>query len=225
MKDNQLSLRQRLDAIAAEGKEIKVTWEGGNDSGGYNLFIDEVEVYYGDAVYDEIVEDIISDTIDYGSWAGDYSADGFVHYDADQGAFIGEGKETESESATLEDISIEIRIPKALNFDAFEIVTEGTFCCEELSIDCKFIISNGPVFPEHSEVEDTMNTYVGESVTHILETDEACKDEEIGWVGNDWYILRGEFKEDGDELVHVIDSIDYSYNNTKYQSYHIPINE
>jgi hypothetical protein len=225
MKDKQLSLRQRLDAIAAEGKEIKVTWEGGNDSGGYNLFIDGVEVYYGDAVYDEIVEDIISDAIDYGSWAGDYSADGSVHYDADQGAFIGEGKETESESATLEDISIEIRIPKALNFDAFEIVTQGTFCWEELSIDCKFIISNGPVFPEHGEVEDTMNTYVRESVTHILETDEASKDEEIGWVGNDWYILRGEFKEDGDELVHIIDSIFYNYNNTKYQSYHIPINE
>ena len=225
MKDKQLSLRQRLDAIASEGKEIKVTWEGGNDSGGYNLFIDGVEVYYGDAVYDEIVEDIISDAVDYGSWAGDYSADGSVHYDADQGAFIGEGKETESESATLEDISIEIRIPKALNFDAFEIITQGTHCWEELSIDCKFVISNGPVFPEHGEVEDNMNYYVMESVTHILETDEACKDEEIGWVSNDWYISIGEFKEDGDELVHVIDNIDYSYNNTKYQSYHIPINE
>jgi hypothetical protein len=225
MKDKQLSLRQRLDAIAAEGKEIKVTWEGGNDSGGYNMFIDGEEVNYGDTLYDEVVEDIVADAVDYGGWAGDFSADGSVYYDADRGAFIGEGKETESESATLEDISIEIRIPKALNFDAFEITTQGTFCWEELSIDCKFIISNGPVFPEHSEVEDTMNTYVRESVTHILETEEACREEEIGWVSNDWYISIGEFKEDGDELVHVIDNIDYSYNNTKYQSYHIPINE
>ena len=224
MKDKQLSLRQRLDAMAAEGKEIKVTWEGGNDSGGYSMYIDGEQVNYGDVFYDEVV-DFVSDTVDYGSWAGDYFADGSVYYNKDEGAFIGEGKETESESATLEDISIEIRIPKSLNFDAFEITTEGTHCWEELSIDCKFIISNGPVFPEHGEVEDNMNYYVMESVTHILETDEACKDEEIGWVGNDWYILRGEFKEDGDELVHVIDNIDYSYNNTRYQSYHISINE
>jgi hypothetical protein len=210
--------------MAAEGKEIKVTWEGGNDSGGYNLFVDEVEVNYGDAFYDEVI-DFVSDTIDYGSWAGDYSADGVVYYNADEGAFIGEGKETESDSATLEGISIEIRIPKALNFDAFEIITEGTHCSEELSIDCKFIISNGPVFPEHGEVEDNMNYYVMESVTHILETDGACKDEEIGWVGNDWYISREEFKEDGDELVYVIDNIHFNYNNTKYQSHHISINE
>jgi hypothetical protein len=210
--------------MAAEGKEIKVTWEGGNDSGGYSMYIDGEQVNYGDVFYDEVV-DFVSDTVDYGSWAGDYFADGSVYYNKDGGAFIGEGKETESDSATLEGISIEIRIPKALNFDAFEIITEGTHCWEELSIDCKFVISNGPVFPEHGEVEDNMNYYVMESVTHILETDEACKDEEIGWVGNDWFISREEFKEDGDELVHVIDNIDYSYNNTRYQSYHISINE
>jgi hypothetical protein len=41
MENKELTLRQRLDALAAEGKEIKITWEGGNDSGGYNLFVDE----------------------------------------------------------------------------------------------------------------------------------------------------------------------------------------
>jgi hypothetical protein len=210
--------------MAAEGKKIKVTWEGGNDSGGYSLFVDEVEVNYGDAFFDEVV-DFISDTIDYGSWAGDYSADGVVYYKADEGAFIGEGKETESDSGCLEDISIEIRLPKALNFDSFEIITQGTHCWEELSTDCKFIISNGPVFPEHVQIENDMNNYVMESITHILETDEACKDEEIGWVSNDWFISREEFEEDGDELVYVIDNIYFNYNNTKYQSHHITINE
>jgi hypothetical protein len=225
MMDNQLSLRQRLDAMAAEGKEIKVTWEGGNDSGGYRLFVDEVEVYYGDTLYDEIVEDIVSDAIDYGSWCGDFFADGSVHYDADQGAFIGEGKDTESDSATLDGISIEIRVPKYLNFDRVEIDTEGTFYWGELYCTFRFVINNGPVFEEHSEIENSMKSYVLESITHILRTDEACKDDEIGWIPNNWSVPREEFKEDGDELVHVIDSIDYSYNYTKYQSHHITINE
>ena len=223
--DNQLSLRQRLDAIAAEGKEIKVSWEGGNDSGGYNLFVDEEEVNYGDDLYDEIVEGIISDAVDYGSWAGDFSADGYVYYNANQGAFIGEGKDTESDSATLDGISIEIRVPKYLNFDRVEIDTEGTFCWGELYCNFRFVVNNGPVFEEHSEMENSMKSYVLESITHILETDEACKDDEIGWVPNNWSIPIEEFKEEGDELVHVIDSMDYSYNYTKYQSHHITINE
>jgi hypothetical protein len=210
--------------MAAEGKEIKVTWEGGNDSGGYSLFVDGADDYGDDLDYYEIIE-IISDEIDYGGWSGAFSADGSVVYDSDEGAFIGEGKETESHSGCLEGVSIEIRLPKALNFDSFEIITEGTHCWEDLSTDCRFIISNGPVFPKHVQIENDMNNYVMESITHILETDEACKDEEIGWVSNDWFISREEFEEDGDELVYVIDNIDFNYNNTKYQSHHITINE
>jgi hypothetical protein len=225
MENKELTLRQRLDAIAAEGKEIKVTWEGGNDSGGYNLFIDGVEVYYGDAVYDEIVEDIISDAIDYGSWAGDYSADGSVYYNADQGAFIGEGKDTTSECACLDGISIEIRVPKYLNFDSVDMETEGTFCWGELNCTFRFGINNGPVFEEHSGIEKSMESYVLESINHILQTDEACKGQEIGWVSNTWSIPREEFEEEEDSLVFIIDSIDYNFYNTIFQSYRIPINE
>ena len=224
MKDNQLSLRQKLDALAAEGKEIKVTWEGGNDSGGYNLFVDEVEVNYGDAFFDEVV-DFISDTIDYGSWAGDYSADGAVYYNKDEGSFIGEGKDTTSDGGCLEGISIEIRVPKYLNFDSIDMETEGTFCFDELVCSFRFGINNGPVFEEHSDIEKSMESYLLESVTHILQTDEACKDEEIGWVSNTWSIPREEFKEEEDSLVFIIDSIDYNFNNTIFQSYHITINE
>jgi hypothetical protein len=224
MENKELTLQQRLDAIAAEGKEIKVTWEGGNDSGGYNLFVDEVEVNYKDAFFDEVV-DFISDTIDYGSWAGDYSADGSVCYNADQGAFIGEGKDTTSESACLDGISIEIRVPKYLNFDSVDMETEGTFCWDDIVCSFRFGINNGPVFEEHSDIEKSMESYLLESVTHILQTDEACKGEEIGWVPNTWSIPREEFKEEEDSLVFIIDSIDYNFNNTIFQSYHIPINE
>lgn len=227
MKDNQLSLRQKLDALAAEGKEIKITWEGGSDSGGYSLFVDGQQGGYGDDIdimSDDVI-DIISDSIGYGSWDGDFSADGEVIYNADEGAFIGEGKDTESEYGSLVDIAIEIKIPRVLNFDTFEINTEGTFCWDEFVATCTFSINNGPVFPEHTMVEDNMETYLRELITHILETDESCKDEEIGWVGNEYSIPREFFTEDGDDLVYVIDSLDFSYNNTKHQSYHITINE
>ena len=225
MENKELTLRQRLDDLAAEGKEIKVTWEGGNDSGGYNLFIDGEEVNYGDTLYDELVEEIISEEIDYGSWAGDYSADGSVYYNAHKGAFIGEGREVESDGAYLEDISIEIRVPKILNFDSIQINTEGTFCWGELDVTFRFIINNGPVFEEHSKIENSMMYYVRESITHILETHNDSKDEEIGWVSNNWSIRTESFKEDGDDLVSIISDLSFSYNIETCKSYHITINE
>ena len=224
MENKELTLRQKLDDLASQGKEIKVTWEGGNDSGGYNLFIDGDEVHYGDVAYDEIV-DALSDSINYGSWSGDFFADGFVVYNSDEGAFIGEGKDTDSENGLLEDVNIEIRVPKALNFDSIEITTEGTYCWGELTATCRFAIDNGPVFPEHTVVENDMETHVRESVEHILGTDKACKDEEVGWVYNEWSIKRESFKEDGDDLVGFINEIGFSYNNTRYQSHHISIND
>jgi hypothetical protein len=148
-----------------------------------------------------------------------------VYYNADQGAFVGEGKEVESDGNCLEDISIEIRVPKILNFDSIDIGTEGTFCWEELSTSFRFVISNGPVFEEHDDIENSMETYVRESVTHILETHKDSKDEEIGWVQNDWSIRRESFKEDGDDLVSIIDTICFNCNIEKHQSYHISINE
>jgi hypothetical protein len=225
MENKELTLRQRLDALAAEGKEIKVTWEGGNDSGGYNLFVDGVEVNYSDTLYDELVEEIISDEIDYGSWTGDYSADGSVVYNSDQGAFIGEGREVESDYCSLKDVSIEIRVPKILNFDRIQINTEGTFCWGELDATFRFIINNGPVFEEHSKIEKSMVCYVEESITHILETHKDAKDEEIGWVSNEWSIRRESFKEDGDDLVSNINEVDFGYNIETCKSYHISINE
>ena len=224
MANKELSLRQQLDALAAQGKEIKVTWEGGNDSGGYSLFIDGVEVNYGDEAYDEIV-DPISDNVDYGSWAGDFSADGSVVYDSEQGGFIGEGRDTESQTCELDDIDIEIRVPKALNFDSIEIVSEGTYFLEELSVRCGFVMANGPVFPEHLETQYVMETYVRDSIDDILTTHKECKDEEIGWVYNEWTLRRESLGEDGDYLVGNINSIDFSLNNTINKSYYIPINE
>lgn len=224
MANKELSLRQQLDALAAEGKEIKITWEGGNDSGGYNLFIDGVEVNYGDAAYGEIVNPI-SDSIDYGSWAGDFSADGSVVYDSDEGAFVGEGRDTESQSCELDDIDIEIRVPKALNFDSIEIVSEGTYFLKELTVRCGFVMSNGPVFPEHIETQDVMETHVKDSIDDILTTHKDCKDEEIGWVYNEWTIRRESLGEDEDYLVGNINIIDFSINNTIIKSYYIPINE
>jgi len=224
MKKNQLSLRQRLDAIADEGKEIKVTWEGGNDSGSFTVYIEGKECEYGDVDHDEIIDKLDED-LDFGSWSGDFFADGSVVYDSKEGAFIGEGRDVTSEVASLSDISIELRVPKYLNFDIIRIYTEGSYCWHELRVRCNFIINNGPVFEEHSFTEEAMNDYLMERICHILDTNEDSKHEEIGYVGNEWSITRESFDEDGEDLVYIIDELDFEFNDSNERSYKIKIEE
>lgn len=223
MENKELTLRQKLDALVAEGKEIKITWEGGNDSGSYTLYIDGVTIDYYDAECDDIVSHV-SDVIDYGSWSGDFYADGYVVYSSDEGAFVGEGRDTESDSSELDDINIEIRVPKALNFDSIEIISEGTYCFGELEVKCRFAITNGPVFSEHIEIQDAMRNHVEDLLDTILRTHKDTKNEEIGWVYNEWSFRRETLLENGDDLVGRIINMDLTINNTKHKSYHIPIN-
>ena len=224
MKKNQLSLRQRLDAIADEGKEIKVTWEGGNDSGSFTVYIDGKQCEYGDVDHEEII-DKLDESLDFGSWSGDFFADGSVVYDSKEGAFIGEGRDVTSEGGTLSDISIELRVPKYLNFDRIGIHTEGSYCWDELHVRCNFIINNGPVFEEHSLTQEALNDYLIERICHILDTNEGSKDEEIGYVYNEWSITRESFDEDGEDLVYIIDELDFEFNDSNEHSYKIKIEE
>jgi hypothetical protein len=225
-KQEQLEIINYLDTLVSEGNKISIGWTGGGDSGWCWFAINDTQVSESsENNYIKTLLDYMYSELDYGSWAGDYSADGAVYYNKDEGSFIGEGKDTTSDGGCLEGISIEIRVPKYLNFDSIDMETEGTFCFDELVCSFRFGINNGPVFEEHSDIEKSMESYLLESVTHILQTDEACKDEEIGWVSNTWSIPREEFKEEEDSLVFIIDSIDYNFNNTIFQSYHITINE
>jgi hypothetical protein len=67
--------------------------------------------------------------------------------------------------------------------------------------------------------------YVKESITHILETHKDAKDEEIGWVSNEWSLRRESFKEDGDDLVSIISDLSFNYNIETCKLYHISINQ
>lgn len=211
----KVTLRQKLDALAAEGKEIKVTWDGGNDSGSYTAYVGGKELGYGDSLGDAIV-DLVGDEIDYGSWAGDYYADGEVCYDADEGAFIGEGKEVTTEYDTS-DVSIELRIPKALNFESITIDTEGGSQHDEVRCSFRFSISNGPVFEEHVNLQTEWEEKIQTLLTDFAYTVELGEDSEVEGMYNDWIIGRDHMTEDGDDLVFTIEDVGFSYSCPRYQ--------
>jgi hypothetical protein len=199
MKD----LKERLDELVKEGNEIRVTWDGGNDSGTITVYVGDKELDYGDSLESEI-SGVIDDALDYGSWAGDFSAHGEVLYDSEQGAFVGEGEEITSDY-TSTDCEIEVKVPKALNFDSITIESTGDWEYDPIHITCRFNISNGPVFEEHIDLQREIE----ESIEHAVTGEISNLNCTVGSVYNDWVINRDEMKEVGEYLVYVIDSLGY----------------
>ncbi len=93
-------------ALHLAGNKIVLEWNGGNDSGSVNLKINDEEVqveWWNESalnLYNKIhawVIDKMYDELDYGSWAGDFSAAGCAEFKI-QDAFIGfEGTDLYSE--------------------------------------------------------------------------------------------------------------------------------
>jgi hypothetical protein len=199
MKD----LKERLDELVKEGKEIQVTWDGGNDSGTITVYVGGKELAYGSSMESEI-SDVIDDALDYGSWAGDFTAHGSVVYDSEQGAFVGAGYEVTSDY-TSTDCEIEFKVPKALNFDSISIETSGDWEYEPVKVFCRFNISNGPVFEEHIDLQIELQEILENAVINEISRLNCT----VGSVYNDWEITRDMMEEFGDYLVFVIDSIGF----------------
>lgn len=165
-----------LEKLLSEGaKEIRITWEGGNDEGSFSLFVDDKEVTIDynkkDGTYELV--DFIADEIGYGSFAGDYNANGEVIYDVEQGAFIGE-----DDCEMLEDYTYKFKKPlifpilKELWFD--NVLVDISGYSEDIDISVRLSISNGPVFQEHMDFESNAVKVIEKEIDNLFdEIDEA----------------------------------------------------
>jgi len=205
-----MKLKDYLKQLSDEGKDIRITWDGGNDSGSYYAYIGGKELSYGTHL-EEILTRIADDHLDYGSWAGDFYASGEVCYNPRSGEFEGDSRTSVSESATTVS-DIEIVVPEAINFDSISIDLEGN---SEDGVSCSFKLNvmNGPVFEEHRDIEREVEDQVKERVCTIL--DKVCFDKERYSVYDSDSISRDEMelvvKNGVRSLVHKIESISFYY--------------
>ena len=70
----------------AQGHELKICWEGGGDSGWCYFQIDGEEA--NNEYTDHLVNSMYSE-LDYGSWAGEFTATGEATFDPSENAFVG----------------------------------------------------------------------------------------------------------------------------------------
>ncbi len=209
-----------FNKLDEEGKEIHLHWDGGGDSGWVTLNIDGKEFDdYGsrEGSFERQLIDFCYDVLDYGSWAGEFSANGDAHYDRNQQAFIGTDYYSEDDTDQTP-CNIEIAIPEAIWFDSLEISIE-----DEGTVTADLVVKNGFTTPEHeqqiSELEDSIHEKVQDEI------DKYSDEHEFRSLYEEFDIARHLFQKKGDMLVYTITSLPMGTTQTTEKDIFIDLTE
>ena len=207
------------DEQVEQGFELKLCWEGGGDSGWCWFEIDGEQTSSAEA---EWLIDKMYDTLDYGSWAGEYSANGEAVYDADSKEFEGTDYfSTEEEMTHTPSQPFVIKIPKDIYFDSIHIECEG----ESYEFHVNASVRNGFFTPEAEEffakVEKEMNDWCPQVLEEIQ--DEVKDDLQSCWHDED--LLKDEFEDKGEFYEYVYDKFVYRIYETEDKGICINLNE
>lgn len=158
-----------LEALAwckkkhAEDRTLNMHWDGGGDSGWVDFQIDGAITDEDQAFIDFLTDKCYSE-LDYGSWAGEFSASGDATFNPEEGAFVGTDYYSEDGSIDYK-CELKIDVPKNVWFDAVEIMIED----EEIEVSVDLIVRNGFKTEAHQNAENSMTTSIKNQVSEIVE--------------------------------------------------------
>ena len=218
-EEKEITIKQILDWClkkTEEGSEVVLKWDGGGDSGWVHIEVDGEDSSDPEA---ESLVDMMYDQLDYGSWAGEFSASGEAPFDPDTKMFQGTDYYTETDSTDAK-ANIEIRIPKHIHFDDVDIETQD----EECNVNVTFGIRNGFDHPDTESLVKELETMLSEKILEAAKADVEDEDDIDGFWEN-YQIFRTDFTEDGNDLVYVIEHITYSKRETSENYVEINLEE
>jgi hypothetical protein len=204
------------DKQAAEGKEITLNWEGGGDSG-WVFFEVDGEQAEGEEI--QALVDMMYNELDYGSWAGEFSANGTATYDPATKCFEGIDYYSEDDwtSTTFEE-PFAFYIPGTYGFDSIEYNIEGNFE-DDFRVEVTFNIVNGFISPELRELESEMSEAIKEKLTEEL------KDKDVNYFGTHKLAERHEMNTEKSSVIFQFDTIEYSVYQTEEKGVAIDLKE
>lgn len=195
------------DQQVNNGNELKLVWDGGNDSGWVHFELDGEDV---ENKYTEVLVQYMYDHLSYGSWAGDFSANGDAIYSVEDKAFV--GTDYYSETADMEyDVNIPIAVPKHLWFDQLNIHIEANY---DDSPECQaeFTLKNGFLTEEHQKLEQQFNEYLEENITKAIVKFEEQEDVGFESIWDNVILTPEDFREESsDSKIAYIKELDFRY--------------
>lgn len=218
----ELSLIEWCDQQVEEGKELAMGWEGGGDSGWCWFEIDGQQI--PDSRQHDHIERLLNamyDQLNYGSWAGEFSANGRAIYDPTEKAFVGTDHYSEDDTVYYE-CNIPIRIPKKLWFDRMEINIED----DEIIVDAAFTVRNGFLTEEHEEfLEEFKQSFENEVEKVVAEFRSKEDSTEFRSIWQNWDLERNEFREEGEFLVYDVPELNIGTYDSEEKDIYLELEE
>ena len=198
---NNKSIINWLNQLTEDGKTVSMKWDGGGDSGWVYF---EVEGEQVDNEYSEALLAYMYDTLDYGSWAGEFSANGEAVYQPETKSFEGTDYYSEDDWETVE-ANIVIQVPKELWFETLHIECECNHD-EDPQISVRFIVKNGFLTDVHQEFCTNLENILGPEFNDLFGN--YNRDDNFRGCSDSWIIERSEMQEEDNLLVYNINSVE-----------------
>lgn len=205
------SILNWLNEQADQGNELSIVWEGGGDSGWCHFEIDNESV---DNEYTEALVDYMYNHLNYGSWAGEFQANGTAIYNPETKSFEGTDYYSEDSHDIMES-EITVSIPKSFWFDTFHVEVE-CYHDETPRIATSFLIKNGFLTSQHEDFCRNLEQAFQPEFESLFDDYEARNGvDEFRGCNDSWVINRNEFTEEGDNLVHTIKRVEIQVEETE----------
>ena len=197
------SIMQWLQNLDENGNELAICWEGGGDSGWcyFEVDGDTVENEYTEALVDHMYE-----ILDYGSWAGEFSANGKAIYDHETKTFEGTDYYSEDSHDTIT-CDIKIKVPKDLWFDTLHVECEKYYD-DNTSIIVRFLVTNGFLTNKHTDFCSNLEETLKDDLESRFNEYELEDGYDFRGCNDSWILERKDAVEEGDMLVFTIEKLD-----------------
>jgi hypothetical protein len=214
------SIVQWCKEQAAQEKELKLLWSGGNDSGWVHFELDGEDL---DNEYTRALSDKMDDELNYGSWAGDFSASGEATYDPVTNSFTGTDYYGEDENEVL-DTNIVIQVPKSFWFNTLHVECEANYD-EEAEVSVRFLVTNGFLTDQHTDFCSNLENNLAVELNHIFANFQSVDGYEFRGCTDSWILERKDAKEEGDMLVFTINKMDLQVMSSEDRTVVLELNE
>lgn len=208
------------DEQSQNGYEVAICWEGGGDSGWVYMEVDGEQASSEEADW---LVDRMCDILDYGSWAGEFSASGRATYDAESKMFEGDDVYSEDSSEEVElkeDQIIKIKIPKRYFFE--ELRVEFDNILDGGSVTITPVVRNGIINSELIVLCESMEDPIREKAVEILNN--ATSSDYSGWQTENFTVSELE-DEDPENYVFNITRLEYMGYNEEVRGIIVDLNE
>jgi hypothetical protein len=192
-------LKEKTD----EGGEIKMKWEGGGDSGWCYFEIDGETI---DNQYADCLLKRIDDTLNYGSWAGEFNASGEAVYNPEKNTFEGTDFYGEDTGEVL-DVDFTVRVPKKLWFDTLHVECESNYD-DDSQMSVRLLVKNGFLTDQHTEFCSNLENNLGVEFNDLFSNYESSEGYEFRSCTDSWILERADAVESGDDLVFYIKQVE-----------------